>query len=821
MPVDIGARVGIDGEKGFRDSLSAINSEIKTLNSEMKSVVTAFTGMEDSEEAVTAKTEVLQKSMEASAKKIELLEKQSERAKAKLSTLSDELETAKKEFGENSEQALKAQNAYNRQVTAANKLQDQINRTTAEMNRMQSEARQLETATDKLGNEMKDTAGDAQKMGTSFKDVFSGTMIANVVQTLAGGIADLAESTMEYQKIMGTLETSSEKAGYTAEETAKSYNQLYGIIGDEQSSATALANLQALGLEQKELEQLTEGVIGAWATYGDSIPIDGLAEAVNETIKASAVTGTFADVLNWAGTPEDEFNAKLEACTTEAERTQLVLDELAKQGLADTAAAWRENNAELVKMNEAQASLSDVMAEFGAMAMPIMAVVKGGIAGILTEVLALINGVRTGGMEFVQNLVGGISAGLPSVIESAGETVVSYIEGLKENYMPILTAGAEALGELVKGIIGAIPDLVAQLPAIITALTGYLKEAAPALLKAGIDILMDIVTGIIQAIPDLVAQLPTLMGALVQGLKDLDQMVISAGSAIVEGLWEGISDMGAWISEKIRGFGENVLGSIKDFFGIHSPSTVMRDEVGTMLGAGLAEGITASQGEAVTAVQDMVSAISDEASAMPSMSANFTLTSTVIGADDATLDQSYESLIAGMIAREILIMEYMTEFKEKIVNMMMQYQKDYNKVGRYWMRGLAQGILSERQKVINAVVRVIRDAIKQVKSMLGISSPSKVFAEIGGYMAEGLDVGWERKMNEVTRNISSGMSGITTRKTVTEEAGITTSTYSRTYGDINLYIGTVNNGNGRDVQTIAEELEFYRRQQELGRGGNS
>lgn len=818
MSVDIGARVGIDGEKGFRDSLSAINSEIKTLNSEMKSVVTAFTGMEESEEAVTAKTEVLQKSMEASAKKIELLEKQSARAKAKLSTLSDELETAKKEFGENSEQALKAQNAYNRQVTAANKLQDQINRTTAEMNKMQSEARQLESATDKLGAEMKDTAGDAQKMGTSFKDVFSGTMIANLVQSLAGGIANLAESTKEYQKIMGTLETSSEKAGYTAEETAKSYNQLYGIIGDEQSAATALANLQALGLEQEELEQITEGVIGAWATYGDSIPIDGLAEAVNETIKAGAVTGTFADVLNWAGTSEDEFNAKLANCSTEAERTQLVLDELAKQGLADTAEAWRENNAELVKMNEAQAALSEVMAEYGAMAMPIMATVKGGIAGILSEVLSLINGVRTGGMEFVQNLVGGISAGLPSVIAMAGETVVSYIDGLKENFMPILIAGAEALGELVKGIIGAIPDLVAQLPAIVTALTGYLKEAAPDLLRAGVGILMDIAMGIIQAIPDLVAQLPNLMTAIVQGLKDLDQMVVNAGSAIVEGLWEGISDMGAWISEKIRGFGENVLGSIKEFFGIHSPSTVMRDEVGTMLGAGLAEGITASQGEAVSAVQDMVSAISDEASAMPSMSATFTLTSSVIGADDATLDQSYENLIAGMTARQPMVEEYLREFTETMIELVNSYQPDFVDTGLQLMKGVETGVRQGKSGLVNAIASVLAAAVRSARESMRISSPSKVYAEIGGYMAEGLGVGWSSEMKKVTKTITGSMVAVATAPAVAT-AG-TSATYSRSYGDINLYIDTVNNGNGRDVQTIAEELEFIRRNQDAGRGGS-
>lgn len=818
MSVDIGARIGIDGEKGFRDSLSALNSEIKTLNSEMKSVVTAFTGMEDSEEAVAAKTEVLSKSMEASAKKIELLEKQSERAKAKLSTLADELETAKKEFGENSEQALKAQNAYNRQVTAANKLQDQINRTTADMNRMQSEARQLESATDKLGAEMKDTAGDAQKMGTSFKEVFSGTMIANVVQTLAGGVADLAESTMEYQKIMGTLEVSSEKAGYTAEETAKSYNQLYGILGDEQSSATALANLQALGLEQKELEKMTEGVIGAWATYGDSIPIDSLAEAVNETIKAGAVTGTFADVLNWAGTSEDEFNAKLEACTTEAERTQLVLDELAKQGLADTAAAWRENNAELVKANEAQARLKDVMAEFGNMALPVVSAVKGGIAGILTGVLSLINGIRTGGIGFVQNLVGGIAEGLPSVIDMAGETVVKYIDGLRDNFMPILTAGVEALGELVKGIISAIPNLVAQLPAIITALTGYLREAAPDLIRAGVNVLMDIVTGILQAIPDLVAQLPNLMTAIVQGLKDLSQMIVKAGSEIVKGLWEGIDDMGAWISGKIRGFGENVLGTIKEFFGIHSPSTVMRDEVGTMLGAGLAEGITASQGEAVGAVQNMVSAISDEASNMPSMSATFTLTSSVIGADDGTLDQSYESLIAGMTARQPLVEDYLKEFTETLVDLVNSYQPDFQNAGLQLMKGVEQGVKNGQSGVVNTIVRVLKAAVAAAKRAMSIHSPSGVYAEIGGYMAEGLGVGWSDEMKKVSKTITGSLQSVAVTPALATAGA--SNTYSRSYGDINLYIDTVNNGNGRDVQTLAEELEFFRRNQDAGRGGS-
>lgn len=134
---------------------------------------------------------------------------------------------------------------------------------------------------------------------------------------------------------MGSLEVSSQNAGYTAEQTAESYRTLYGVLADDQTAATTTANLQALGLSQEELSTVIEGTIGAWATYGDSIPIDGLAESINETVKTSTVTGTFADMLNWAGTSEDAFNEKLAACGSESERVNLVMQEMANQGLVD------------------------------------------------------------------------------------------------------------------------------------------------------------------------------------------------------------------------------------------------------------------------------------------------------------------------------------------------------------------------------------------------------------------------------------------------------------------------------------------------------
>ena len=205
------------------------------------------------------------------------------------------------------------------------------------------------------------------------KGMLMGGSVVGGVKALTDAIMGVEESTREYRQIMGTLETSSAAAGYSAEQTSEAYQRLYGVLGDTQTAATTVANLQAIGLSQQELMELVDATAGAWATYGDSIPIDGLSESINETIRAAQVTGVFADVLNWAGTSEDDFNEKLAAANSKAERQNLVMQELAKQGLADTGRAWRENNEDIVAMNEAQSELQEAMGRMGELLAPLAA----------------------------------------------------------------------------------------------------------------------------------------------------------------------------------------------------------------------------------------------------------------------------------------------------------------------------------------------------------------------------------------------------------------------------------------------------------------
>ena len=565
MATDIGARIGIDGEKSFRDSLSAVNAQLKNLGSEMKAVVSSFTGMEDSEESLTAQGKVLERSIQASADKISLLTGQSERAKAKLDELARELDDATRSFGTNSTEAIRAQNAYNKQVRVVNNLESQINSATADMNKMKRQMDSLGKSADDLSDDLQDAGREAEAAGSSFKDAFAGGVIAGAVQSLVSGIVSLVESTKEYNKIMGTLEVSSQKAGYSAEQTQQTYTQLYGVLGDNQSAATAAANLQALKLSQEQLTQLTDGAIGAWATYGDSIPIDSLAEAINETVKVGQVTGTFADVLNWAGTSEDDFNKKLEATKSESERANLVLQELSKQGLTQAAEAWRENNAELEAANRASAAWEQTTGRLGTALMPLTTSVTNLGNALLTNLLNVMDGFQNGGVEggfsVITDLINGLQTklkeSLPLMIESGLQSLVGFTEGLRSGVGTLVDAGLSLLQTLADGIIQNLPTLIETIPQIVINIAGIINDNAPKLIVAALTLIKNLAIGLVKAIPTLVANIPKIIQAIVSAFLAFNWL--SLGKNLMTALKDGIKSMGP----AIKTTAGNIFNSIK------------------------------------------------------------------------------------------------------------------------------------------------------------------------------------------------------------------------------------------------------------------
>ena len=477
-----------------------------------------------------------------------------------------------------------------------------------------------------------------------------------------GGLLALEQSTEEYRIAMGRLNTAFESAGYGADAANQAYSEFYGILGDTDRATEASQLLAKLADNEEDLAEWTNIAAGVNGTFGDSLPIESLIEAANETARTGTVVGTLADALNWAGTVgEDEFNAMLASCSSESERNQLIMETLT--GTYDEAAnAFYRNNEALVASREAQVQMDEVLSNLGQtvasvknqltaefipaiaqaatafngmlsgaeganeafaaavqglvqkaaeqlpaflnMGVQILSSLASGIVQsiptlvsavpqIITEIWAalteLLPQVLDMGVQLLDQLTSGIESGLPDMVSRIPQIITEFLDYLTGELPTILEKGVEILNNLVDGIIESIPDMVAALPEIITSFTQFVSDNLPAILDAGIDILLNLVTGIINAIPDLVAALPEIITAIVDGIGDLMESVVEIGVDIVEGIWEGIKSMAEWIGDKVGGFFGDIVDGVKDFLGIHSPSTVFAN-MGKNMALGLGEG---------------------------------------------------------------------------------------------------------------------------------------------------------------------------------------------------------------------------------------
>lgn len=171
-------------------------------------------------------------------------------------------------------------------------------------------------------------------------------------------------ATEEYRIAQGRLNTAYEAAGYSAQTATQAYRDFYGILGDTDTATEASQLLAKLAENEQDVSTWTRIAAGVSGTFGDSLPIEGLIEAANETAKVGTVTGQLADALNWVGSMEDDFNEKLAACGSESERNKLIMDTLAQtyEGAAD---AFYKNNSALVASRNQQSALQEITAGLG------------------------------------------------------------------------------------------------------------------------------------------------------------------------------------------------------------------------------------------------------------------------------------------------------------------------------------------------------------------------------------------------------------------------------------------------------------------------
>lgn len=198
---------------------------------------------------------------------------------------------------------------------------------------------------------------------TSFAKTAVGVGVAGATALTTAFLA-LDGATEEYRIAQGRLNTAYEAAGYSAQTATQAYRDFYGILGDVDTATEASQLLAKLVKNEQDVSTWTRITAGVSGTFGDSLPIEGLIEAANETAKVGTVTGQLADALNWVGIMEDDFNEKLAACGSESERNKLIMDTLAQtyEGAAD---AFYKNNSALVASRNQQSALQEITAGLG------------------------------------------------------------------------------------------------------------------------------------------------------------------------------------------------------------------------------------------------------------------------------------------------------------------------------------------------------------------------------------------------------------------------------------------------------------------------
>lgn len=538
----------------------------------------------------------------------------------------------------------------------------------------------------------------------SFGDKMKGVLAGISVAALAASINELVSVTNEFQEDMGKLSVAAQQNNVSTEAANGAYRDMVGILGETDQSVEAVNHLFALcGDNTKSLSDWTNIASGVYATFGDSLPLEGLTEAANETAKVGQVTGPLADAINWASeaavqqgvalsgnqaavdaynsalasgaTQEDAFNAALAACSTEQERAQLITDTL--NGVyAEAGAQYQQTNADVIAYRQSQSGLTEAMSSLGQAFMPI-------VTGLTDVAAMLLSGVQPAVQWFVTNLpiIAPVLAGIAttigllavvlnaSTIATAAQTVAANAAAAAQGLLnAVMSANPIALiVVLIAGLVVAIIGLWNNSEAFRNFVTGAFKEiqkVAQVVIDAivnfftvtvpsAIEVVMlrfqilwnkivsvfdgalSTVSGFVSNVVDFfTVRVPNAVGNMlsaagripgqiasflgdaissaasfvsdfaskavqaasqfvsniVGGLSGLAGRVMSVGSDIVHGIWSGISGAAGWLMNKISGFADSVVSGIKGFFGIHSPSTVMRDQVGRYLAEGVAVG---------------------------------------------------------------------------------------------------------------------------------------------------------------------------------------------------------------------------------------
>jgi phage-related protein len=355
------------------------------------------------------------------------------------------------------------------------------------------EANKSISETEKKSKGVASTLGNGIKTAAKWGTAMVGGAVAGV-----GALSSVAESTREYRTEMGKLDTAFTTNKFSAADAKQTYSDLYAVVGDSGQATEAANHLSLLCNSTKDLQSWTEICTGVYGQFGDSLPIEGLTEAANETAKVGQVTGLLADALNWMGVSEDAFNEKLAKCSSEQERQQLITSTLTSL-YSDASAQYKKTNGDVMESNRAHQQLSDTMAQIGAVAEPVLNSLIG-LGGKLLEQLS----------PLIESVANNLAPVLINICEEVAPIIVSMLEQIMPLIEELLPYIAQLMEQLAPIIVQLVETLLPVLVQVIKQLLPPFMEILNALMP-----LLDTIFQLVQPFIDLILQLIEPFAALI------------------------------------------------------------------------------------------------------------------------------------------------------------------------------------------------------------------------------------------------------------------------------------------------------------------
>ena len=211
------------------------------------------------------------------------------------------------------------------------------------------------------------------------------------------------------------------------------------------------------------------------------------------------------------------------------------------------------------------------------------------IDGIVTAIVESVPLLVQAGIDLLTALIGALPDIITAIVEAIPQIIDGIITAIVESVPLLVQAGIDLLIALVQNLPAIINGIVAAIPKIIDSIITAVIDAVPLLIQAGIELFVALIANLPQIIVEIVKAIPQIIIGIVDAIGSLVYMLADAGLNLIKGLWNGIKDAAAWIWDKVKGWCSDLLGKIKGFFGIHSPSTVFAD-IGDNMAAGMGVG---------------------------------------------------------------------------------------------------------------------------------------------------------------------------------------------------------------------------------------